>query len=208
MHNSIFPHEGSQQNAQGQMFVILLRQSSAHSRFTQWLNQCFIQWGIAKVQVPFWAWPCRTSWPVLHKMSKKHETETPNFSMAPSTPAKNFGVKWLGDTGTDHARHHWWKLFVSWTRSHTWSKEYPHSTNCQWSSSHQHCSGYPLAGSDERIFSLHPQELTTGTVNRLKMHGRWLFRERAPGTNPLLVRPDGKVVEFKMNSRTSYLDDE
>lgn len=28
------------------------------------------------------------------------------------------------------------------------------------------------------------------------------------GANPLLVRPDGKVVEFKMNSRTSYLDDE
>ena len=35
------------------------------------------------------------------KCRQKHGTESPSFSMVPSTPARNFGVKWLGDTGTD-----------------------------------------------------------------------------------------------------------
>ena len=35
------------------------------------------------------------------KCRQKHGGESPRFSMVPSTPARNYGMKWLGDTGTD-----------------------------------------------------------------------------------------------------------
>ena len=53
-------------SVQGQILVTPEKQSSVHSRCKQWSNQCF-----RKVPVRLWSRPCRTTWPVLHKVPEE-----------------------------------------------------------------------------------------------------------------------------------------
>ena len=141
------------------------------------------------------------------KCRQKHGIESPSFSMVPSTPARNFGVKWLGDTGTDQdiigenysvvEQGHIHEAESTLTLS---TANGPVTTSIAVDT---HLPGL-VEGFSPYVLKSSPPALSIG--QRCMEEGYDFIWGK--DNKPLLVRPDGKVVEFKMNSRVPYLDDE
>ena len=121
--------------------------------------------------------------------------------MVPSTPARNFAVKWLGDTGTDqdivgenYSVAEQGQVHEPEDTLTLSTANGPVTTN---SAVDTHLPGL-MEGFPPYVLKSSPPALSIG--QRCMVWGKH--------HNPLLVRPDGQVVEFKMNGRVPYLDDE
>ena len=142
-----------------------------------------------------------------NKCRQKHGMESPSFSMVPSTPARNFGVKWLGDNGTDQdiigenysvvEQGHVHEAESTLTLS---TANGPVTTSIAVDT---HLPGL-VEGFSPYALKSSPPALPIG--QRCMEEGYDFIWGK--DNKPLLVRRDRKIVEFKMNSRVPYLDDE
>ena len=168
----------------------------------------FVQRGNAKVPVRLWSWPVGPHDLRCTKCRKKHAWR--GITEVFYDPF-NVGKKLWCEVVRRYRswpRHHRWKLFGCRARSCPWSRRHPNAINSKQPSDHQHCSGYPCAGTGGRLLAICPETFTTGIVHRPKMHGRGEDFVWGKDNNPLIVRPDGQIIEFKMNGRVPQLDDE
>ena len=119
------------------------------------------------------------------------------FSMVPSTPARNFGVKWLGDTGTDQDIIGENYSVVEQGQIHEAENTLTLSTaNGPVTTSiavDTHLPGL-VEGFSPYVLRSSPPALSIG--QRCMEEGYDFIWGK--DNKPLLVRPDGKIVEFNM----------